>query len=88
MRTVVELSSPAQARREASSATSTTRTASRTGGSRKGSGSSSSCEIDRLWSTEYGGPPDWLERSIEHLAAHTRAVTPGTFVFVLSDFVP
>ncbi len=42
----------------------------------------------RLWSSEYGGPPDWLERSVDHLAAHPRAVTPGTFVFVLSDFVP
>lgn len=43
---------------------------------------------ERLWSSEYGGPPDWLDRSIEHLASHQRAVTPGTFVFVLSDFVP
>ena len=43
---------------------------------------------DRLWSAEYAGPPDWLERSFEHLAAHTRAVTPGTFVFLLSDFLP
>lgn len=43
---------------------------------------------DRLWSSEYAGPPDWLERSFEHMAAHTRAVTPGTFVFLLSDFLP
>jgi uncharacterized protein (DUF58 family) len=43
---------------------------------------------ERLWSLEYGGPSDWLERSIAHLANHTRAVSPGTFVFVLSDFVP
>jgi uncharacterized protein (DUF58 family) len=43
---------------------------------------------ERLWSQEYGGPPDWLERSFEHLAAHRRAVTPGTFVFLLSDFIP
>jgi uncharacterized protein (DUF58 family) len=42
----------------------------------------------RLWSSEYGGPPDWLERSLAHLAAHPRAVTPGTFVFLLSDFLP
>src|SRR5262249_24908861 len=42
----------------------------------------------RLWSTEYDGPPDWLEHSIDHLASHTRAVTPGTFVFLLSDFSP
>jgi len=43
---------------------------------------------ERLWSMEYEGPHDWLERSFEHLASHTRAVTPGTFVFVLSDFIP
>ena len=43
---------------------------------------------ERLWSTEYGGPADWLERSFDHLASHPRAVTPGTFVFVLSDFIP
>jgi uncharacterized protein (DUF58 family) len=42
----------------------------------------------RLWSSEFGGPEDWLERTIEHLASHQRAVSPGTFVFVLSDFVP
>jgi uncharacterized protein (DUF58 family) len=43
---------------------------------------------ERLWSFEYGGPPDWLERSVSHLASHPRAVSPGTFVFVLSDFLP
>jgi Protein of unknown function DUF58 len=43
---------------------------------------------ERLWSSEYDGPPDWLPRSVDHLAAHPRAVTPGTFVFVLSDFLP
>lgn len=43
---------------------------------------------ERLASSEYGGPHDWLRRSFEHLAAHTRAVTAGTFVFVLSDFLP
>ena len=42
----------------------------------------------RLMSTEFEGPPDWLERSIEHIAAHPRAVGPGTFIFVLSDFIP
>jgi len=42
----------------------------------------------RLWSSEFGGPPDWLERSVAHLAGHQRAVTAGTFVFVLSDFLP
>lgn len=43
---------------------------------------------ERLWSSEYGGPPDWLERSLAHLADHPRAVGVGTFVFVLSDFIP
>ena len=42
----------------------------------------------RLWSTEFDGPFDWLERSIDHLAAYPRAVTAGTFVFLLSDFLP
>ena len=42
----------------------------------------------RLTSTEFEGPQDWLERSIEHLAAHPRSVGPGTFVFLLSDFIP
>ena len=42
----------------------------------------------RLWSDEFGGPENWLERTVAHLAEHLRSVTPGTFVFVLSDFVP
>jgi uncharacterized protein (DUF58 family) len=43
---------------------------------------------ERLWSSEFDGPSDWLERSVEHLATHPRAVAPGTFVFVISDFLP
>lgn len=43
---------------------------------------------ERLWSLEYGGPTDWLQRSVDHLAAHARSVTPGTFVFIVSDFIP
>jgi uncharacterized protein (DUF58 family) len=43
---------------------------------------------DRLISPEFNGPPDWLERSIAHLDGHRRAVSAGTFVFVLSDFIP
>ena len=43
---------------------------------------------ERLWSSEFDGPPDWLDRSIEHLASHPRAVAPGTFVFMISDFLP
>ena len=42
----------------------------------------------RLVSPEFHGPEDWLERSIAHLAGHPRAVGVGTFVFVLSDFIP
>ena len=42
----------------------------------------------RLWSNEFGGPPDWLERSLAHLAEYPRAITPGTFVFLISDFLP
>jgi uncharacterized protein (DUF58 family) len=43
---------------------------------------------ERLMSSEFGSPPDWLERSIAHLAERRRAASAGTFVFVLSDFVP
>jgi uncharacterized protein (DUF58 family) len=43
---------------------------------------------EHLRSRGYRGQADWLERSFEHLAAHTRAVPAGTFVFVVSDFVP
>jgi uncharacterized protein (DUF58 family) len=42
---------------------------------------------ERLQSSEFGGPADWLERSVAHLAEYPRAVTAGTFVFVLSDFL-
>src|SRR5262249_10648656 len=41
----------------------------------------------RLWSSEFDGPPDWFERSISHLAEYPRAITAGTFVFLLSDFL-
>lgn len=36
----------------------------------------------------FAAPPDWLPRAFEHLAAYGRVMTAGTFVFVLSDFVP
>jgi uncharacterized protein (DUF58 family) len=42
---------------------------------------------ERLWSSEFGGPTDWFERSISHLAEYPRAITAGTFVFLLSDFL-
>ena len=42
----------------------------------------------RLTSSEFNGPSDWLELSVAHLAAHPRAVSAGTFIFVLSDFIP
>jgi hypothetical protein len=43
---------------------------------------------DHLRSSAFAGPEDWLGRSMEHLASYPRVVTPGTFVFVLSDFLP
>ncbi len=43
---------------------------------------------ERLWSSEYGGPEDWFERTLAHLAEHPRAASPGTFIFLLSDFLP
>jgi hypothetical protein len=43
---------------------------------------------DRLESSDYAAPADWLERSLSYLAAHRRSVTAGTFLFVLSDFIP
>lgn len=42
----------------------------------------------RLWTSEFAGRPDWLDRSLEFLAQRRRAVRAGTFVFVLSDFIP
>ena len=43
---------------------------------------------ERLESPDFRAPRDWLERSLSHLAEHRRSATAGTFVFVLSDFVP
>ena len=43
---------------------------------------------ERLISSEFGGPADWLERSVAHLAEQRRGASAGTFVFVLSDFIP
>ncbi|MGH3134305.1 MAG: DUF58 domain-containing protein [Gaiellaceae bacterium] len=43
---------------------------------------------ERLESPDFRAPADWLERSLAHLAEHRRSVTAGTFVFVLSDFIP
>jgi uncharacterized protein (DUF58 family) len=50
---------------------------------------------DRRWliaeregcDTPFAAPPDVLERSFEFLAAHRRELPPGSFVFVLSDFL-
>ncbi|HET7744150.1 MAG TPA: DUF58 domain-containing protein [Gaiellaceae bacterium] len=42
---------------------------------------------ERLISPEYGGPSDWLERSFTHLAEYPRAITAGTFLFLLSDYL-
>jgi len=43
---------------------------------------------ERLESPDFRAPRDWLERSLAHLGEHRRSATAGTFVFVLSDFVP
>jgi len=43
---------------------------------------------ERLESPDFRAPHDWLARSFAHLSEHRRSVTAGTFVFVLSDFVP
>ena len=43
---------------------------------------------ERLESPDFRAPPDWLERAFDHLVEHRRSVTAGTFIFVLSDFVP
>lgn len=42
---------------------------------------------ERLMSSEFHGPTDWLERSFALLAEYPRAITAGTFLFVLSDFL-
>jgi uncharacterized protein (DUF58 family) len=43
---------------------------------------------ERLESPEFRAPRDWLERAFAHLAEYRAAVTAGTFVFIVSDFVP
>jgi hypothetical protein len=45
-------------------------------------------ENQRLESPDFRAPGDWLVRAFTHLSEHRRAVTAGTFVFVLSDFIP
>ena len=42
----------------------------------------------RLATTAADGPPDSLERALALLIRSGRTVPPGTFVFVLSDFLP
>ena len=45
--------------------------------------------IEQLLATgETNGPPDSLDRALELLSRAARTVPPGTFVFVLSDFLP
>jgi len=43
---------------------------------------------DRLACSRWSGPPDWLDRALALLVQHRRSVTAGSFVFVLSDFLP
>jgi uncharacterized protein (DUF58 family) len=42
----------------------------------------------RLPSTVFSAPGDSLERALAHLSEHRRSVSSGSFVFVLSDFLP
>ncbi len=42
---------------------------------------------ERLTSDVFGAPEDTLASSLAYLAQHPRAVTPGSFVFCLSDFL-
>ena len=42
----------------------------------------------QLAGEEPDGPPDSLDRAIELLSRNARSVPPGTFVFVVSDFLP
>jgi hypothetical protein len=42
-------------------------------------------QLDQL---RFDGPSDSLERSLEALASASRDAPPGSFVFVLSDFLP
>jgi len=37
--------------------------------------------------TDFSAPDDTLERALDFLTQHRRAVPPGTFVFLLSDFL-
>jgi uncharacterized protein (DUF58 family) len=43
---------------------------------------------ERLPLRNFTAPPDTLELALEHLSEHGRSVAPGTFVFILSDFIP
>ena len=43
---------------------------------------------ERLPSTFFSAPQDSLERSLTYLAERRRSVSSGSFVFVLSDFLP
>jgi uncharacterized protein (DUF58 family) len=45
-------------------------------------------EQARISSREFRAPDDWLERAFEHLAQQGRSLAAGTFVFVVSDFLP
>lgn len=42
---------------------------------------------ERAQKAGWGAPVDGIQRSLEHLFEHSRNVTPGSFVFVLSDFL-
>lgn len=43
---------------------------------------------ERIAAADFRAPDDWLEQAFGHMVGHGRSVTAGTFVFVVSDFVP
>jgi uncharacterized protein (DUF58 family) len=44
--------------------------------------------VERLESSAFEGPPNAVEEALAELAQHRLSVPSGTFVFVLSDFIP
>ena len=79
--------SRAARKRAVSSATSTSRTASRGGCRRAVSAGWRRFATSGSASTEFTAPRDGVELCLEHLFQHSRIVTAGSFVFVCSDFL-
>ena len=84
MRHALELVIASSAEAAASSATSTSRTASRDWLPPRGERRLARERDERLASDDFSAPPDSVERCLEHLFQHSRIVTAGSFVFVCS----